>query len=566
MKRYVVISDLQAPYHCRPATKAVTAFLKEYQPDSLLCVGDEADSPEVSRWKKGLAGEYSGTLQRGLDETREILRGFREAIGDGVPFTIHRSNHTDRIKTYVERYAPGLTGLRALDYATLVGYDELDIDFNPRPKEIAPGWVMVHGDESGSSRTAGGTALGIARKIGKSVVAGHCFDDETEILTDQGWRKHTDLEPGTIVATSSASRAIEFQPVQNVHRYDTYDTLMSAGSRYVSLAVTPDHGLVVIDDEDETRLVKASEVFKTDVSMLVSASNSVDREDSLALSDTAIDFLAFVAAFGIIYDETKLYFPIPRMSPTNKNNVLHVESLLSAGGFSYEKSPHFNLKDLLIVKVTDDAALEMISTFFDYNLQPTSAMRSLSLESQKRFLHAYASHRGYDNADEDQVLFSREKPLMDYLQEVAFLSGFRSRLDQDGLMWNLTLDSPRNDRDKVPARAWREVPYDGIVWCVTVPNGTVVVRRRGRVVITQNTHSLGLQHDHSYMNGKLTRRLYGVEVGHLMDLKKAEYLKLGAANWQMGFGMLYVYKDKVYPQVVPIVGKSFVVEGQRYAW
>jgi len=33
--------------------------------------------------------------------------------------------------------------------------------------------------------------------------------------------------------------------------------------------------------------------------------------------------------------------------------------------------------------------------------------------------------------------------------------------------------------------------YNGRTWCLTVPNGTLVARRRGVVFITQNTHKLG---------------------------------------------------------------------------
>lgn len=172
MTAYVVLSDMQIPHHDRKAVAAVQQFVKDYAPDVLLCVGDEADSPEPSRWNKGMAGEYQGTLQAGLDLTREVMAGFREACGD-VPFYCHRSNHTDRIQTYVNRYAPALASLRALDYPTLVGYPDLDITFTRQPFEFEPGVLMMHGDEGGGSRIPGGTAMGLARLTGRSVVVGH---------------------------------------------------------------------------------------------------------------------------------------------------------------------------------------------------------------------------------------------------------------------------------------------------------------------------------------------------------------------------------------------------------
>lgn len=171
-KRIVVIPDLQVPYHDPKAVLAVQQFVGEYEPDELMCVGDEADSPEPSRWSKGYAEEYAPTLQKGLDATAKIMAEFRQAVGD-VPFHVQRSNHTDRISTYVSKYAPALASLRELDYYRLVGYHEIGVEFHKQLFEFAPGWVMAHGDEGGSSRLAGGTALSLARAIGKSVVCGH---------------------------------------------------------------------------------------------------------------------------------------------------------------------------------------------------------------------------------------------------------------------------------------------------------------------------------------------------------------------------------------------------------
>ena len=171
-KRIVCIPDMQVPDHDRAAVAALTLFVRDYQPDELLCVGDESDSPEPSRWNKGYAGEFAGTLQKNLDLTAETMRAFKEALGDR-PFHTMRSNHGDRVATYLNRYAPALASLRALDYATLLRYAENGITYHTRPYAFAPGWVLAHGDEGGLRLTAGGTALGLARRFGRSVVCGH---------------------------------------------------------------------------------------------------------------------------------------------------------------------------------------------------------------------------------------------------------------------------------------------------------------------------------------------------------------------------------------------------------
>jgi len=172
MKRIIVLSDIQSPYHDVKATKAVTQFVKDYEPDELFCVGDEADSPEPSRWNKGRAEEYAKTLQKGLDTTSALMEDFKKALGDR-PFHTMRSNHGDRIKNYINKYAPALASLRALEYETLLRYKELDITYHNRIWKFARGWALAHGDEGNLLQTSGGTALSLAKRIGLSVVCGH---------------------------------------------------------------------------------------------------------------------------------------------------------------------------------------------------------------------------------------------------------------------------------------------------------------------------------------------------------------------------------------------------------
>lgn len=171
-KTVVVLSDIQAPEEDRKMVAAVQRFIKDYEPDEIYCVGDEADMPEPSRWNKGTAGEYSGTLQKGLDRTHEIMAGFREALGS-KPFHLMRSNHGDRIRNYIDKYAPALNSLRDLQYEKILGYNELEIEYHNRIWQFTKGWALAHGDEGNLISTPGGTALSLAKRTGLSIVCGH---------------------------------------------------------------------------------------------------------------------------------------------------------------------------------------------------------------------------------------------------------------------------------------------------------------------------------------------------------------------------------------------------------
>lgn len=177
---YLVLPDMQIPYHDRTAVSKVLDFANWLKPDGILCVGDEADAPEVSRWHRGLEGEYRGTFESGLRKTYDVLHSFSQV----APMHLMRSNHTStRIQNYLAKYAPALAGTSWNDYPRIMGFGQepllegrtqpLDVTWYPAIWEFAPGWALAHGDEGGMSRIPGSTAMNLAKKIGVSVVCGH---------------------------------------------------------------------------------------------------------------------------------------------------------------------------------------------------------------------------------------------------------------------------------------------------------------------------------------------------------------------------------------------------------
>ena len=79
-----------------------------------------------------------------------------------------------------------------------------------------------------------------------------------------------------------------------------------------------------------------------------------------------------------------------------------------------------------------------------------------------------------------------------------------------------------------------------------------------------HTHRAGQSAFTEASGGVLGRVLRGVEVGNLMDFKKAGYTK-GVANWQQAFAVFYVDKKTVTNTIIHIEKDgSFVFEGKRY--
>ena len=60
VKRIVVLSDPQIPYHDKKSMGAVYRFLADYQPDEIASVGDDVDFPQNLPVEPGHGRRVSG--------------------------------------------------------------------------------------------------------------------------------------------------------------------------------------------------------------------------------------------------------------------------------------------------------------------------------------------------------------------------------------------------------------------------------------------------------------------------------------------------------------------------
>ena len=169
IKRWLVISDLQVPYQLDSAVKNITKLARREKFDAVLVVGDEIDFQTISRWSQGTPLSFEQTIHQDRELTKQILWDFSEYSQE---CHIIRSNHSDRLYSTLLK-TPGLISLPELQYPKFMGFAEMGMTYHKTAFEFHPGWVLAHGDEGSMSQHAGITALNLAKKWGKSVVAGH---------------------------------------------------------------------------------------------------------------------------------------------------------------------------------------------------------------------------------------------------------------------------------------------------------------------------------------------------------------------------------------------------------
>jgi len=85
-----------------------------------------------------------------------------------------------------------------------------------------------------------------------------CFDDQTEILTLDGWKKFEDLVPGEIVATLNKDGVLEYHPITARQKRWYEGEMICIKGRSIDLLVTPEHQPALHTPAGEVRFRIAS--------------------------------------------------------------------------------------------------------------------------------------------------------------------------------------------------------------------------------------------------------------------------------------------------------------------
>lgn len=131
-------------------------------------------------------------------------------------------------------------------------------------------------------------------------------------------------------------------------------------------------------------------------------------------------------------------------------------------------------------------------------------------------------------------------------------------------MWRLTINERQTSQ--APKSSWEHVPHNGTVWCVTVPNGTLLVRRGGKPVVTLNTHRFMSVVEGTALGGEAKIAL---SFGWLGDVEQIDYMTRAKAraSWALGFGVAEheITTGHMYFTPVPILPDySCALHGKIY--
>jgi superfamily II DNA or RNA helicase len=323
------------------------------------------------------------------------------------------------------------------------------------------------------------------------VIIDECLHPSHDILTDKGWISIKDVTVDHKVAQFNAeTKKVTFVNPERVICNDYEGDLVNITGKYYDLLGTPNHEQLVYEYGNKPRKITLSEL-NLNTRRLFPISCYNDSKGKLSFSDR---FKIMFQADGHFLYKAKNGKKTVRFSFRKQRKIDRCEYILSEWGKEYTKTYNQRGDCNICVKVGKNFNLsksfEWVSftkgaNYYEEFLDELYRWDGWQAKKQMKTTKA----RFYENCNYPNVTI---------VQTIAFLAGKNSNYSKipkikpensapHRIKWADSVTKCADNRGLEK----KYVPYEGKVYCVTVPDGNIVVRRNNKIFITGNCHSTG---------------------------------------------------------------------------
>lgn len=374
-----------------------------------------------------------------------------------------------------------------------------------------------------------------------SGVSRACYDDQTEVLTREGWKLFRDVTEQDKIATRNSLGLVEWQSPTNFIQYPFNGTMHKYKSEGVDLLVTSNHNLFIkkydVRTPSKFHLETSEGIkvnrFKMTKNIVVDGMASPQIEikgysykrknnqgnyytvkvpSKVFRKDVFIKFLAIYLSDGSVYydkKENSYTINIAQASQSykgtkiNENTRKEIIAVMKALGLTpVTEANRIKCKSLLLGHY-----FNQLGTSTEKRV-PFEIFTFFNREYANIFIDTYAKYDGTEYKGH-KFLFTTSKQLKDDIQLIASIAGYASsiyiddRVEQSRKLlghpivhnfvcYRVSLSNRRNLEPMVKRdKHFSMQEYNGIVYCLEVPNHVIMVRRNGLMVWCGNcTHQL----------------------------------------------------------------------------
>lgn len=341
-----------------------------------------------------------------------------------------------------------------------------------------------------------------------------CVDEKTEMLTNSGWKYWYEIKSDDKFCTiNPETQKIQYEEFSAFHVFDHIGEMYQISNNLIDQCVVLDHKMVVrLRDKENFELIPAKDIIGKRVEYLKTGSwagtDDIVPENLQKWFNAKnyIKFLAWFIAEGYVSRDKKNYRVIITQDPDfNFEKCELIKALLQECNlhyYQYKEKITINSKELYYALLPLGKAI---------NKTVPKELDNASPELLKLFIETYILGDGCQNQIITSSIFMRDK-----LQEFALKAGWSSNFvlkiakgapytikGRSGFAnsdcWKLSIirskNTPQVNHGHTKSQKIQKEciisDYEGKVFCPTVPNGTVYIRRNGKTSWTGNTNRAG---------------------------------------------------------------------------
>jgi len=411
--------------------------------------------------------------------------------------------------------------------ANILGYADPDVDVAvhkaidagsssslncPEEVELANLLCEIHpwAEKVRFART-GGESMAIAVRIARAYTGrdkiAFCYDEATEILTQSGFKKFKDLNENEIVATLNPKTSqLEYKQIERKIKYHFVGKMIHFKGQRIDLMVTPDHKIYRkfrLKKGYHFKLEEANKSLKrrwmtqmtskckwegeTKERFIIPQIPKQTRPTKGICSFPIKDFVRFMGWYlseGCCIEQKRgRYEVIITQDEKSAERSEEIFSVIKNLGFTPYRNGHhicFNSKELAhYLKQFGKVKSKYIPEW----------IKNLSSDYLSIFVDAMIKGDGTFEKGRMRKFYSSSIELIDGMQELLLKMGYSTTVSEySGVgfskdkIYHLNIGS----KDEVLGCWAREEYFNGNVYCVTVPNHIILVRRNGKIVWSGN--------------------------------------------------------------------------------
>lgn len=340
----------------------------------------------------------------------------------------------------------------------------------------------------------------------------HCFTDEVEVLTSNGWKHYVDvLESDTIATLNTQTNSVEYQtPIDRIYNTITEPIeIHEYHGRSFSVEVTSEHRMYCkpvstgATQEKEYTYILSKDLNKGAVKFLSSLQNI--NPEFTEVSDALIQLAGWITTDGSIRHNTYI------IHQSKPKGILKIEALVDSLGVDVDAikrvkrskpathikgktvKVNYQMYSYVFSKTTVNS--EIIKTLKQYI--PTKDIpywvEKLSKRQFNLYLQAIIDGDGSvkDGVTTSTTVYGKYD-FLNELQRLCILNGHRSVLNTNNRgdhTLSITFDRSEYDYKLRGKKIVTRLPK--YTWCLTLPNSNMVVRHNGKVSVQGNSGSFG---------------------------------------------------------------------------